>query len=145
MAAKDLKQAAISQLGHSEARENLVRRRKAMAEHPSSAGVAMRKIDKSWQFWLKNSTDEDLAVWLEPWADSFDLAPLSEVSFRLESDKDVPLGLRLDQAPGCVVVYVEVGTRIHVAIDGVAQESRSATIACPEWTTEEYAKLHSFD
>lgn len=92
-----------------------------------------------------NSTEVELTIWLEPWADRFHLKPQSEIVLLIETDEGIPAPPRFDISTEIVAVYAAVGTRIRVFVDGVAKESRSGVIACPGWDTDNYARLHGLN
>jgi len=82
---------------------------------------------------LSNATAAPLSVWLEPWVDQFILAPRSKLALHVT----MPNGHEerwpeIECTDAMLTVYGPGESLIHVEIDGVAQDSCSASIIAPD-------------
>ena len=84
------------------------------------------------RFVRKNCTDDELYIWLEPWAEEFFVAPQSviEISASGVSDADFEIAENSEQ----VTLYAPGGSTVCVSIDGavVNAEYVSSKIAAPD-------------
>jgi hypothetical protein len=82
---------------------------------------------------FSNATAAPLSIWLEPWVDEFELPPRSELALHVTvSQSQVPEWPDLEFSDRLVTVYGPRGSLMHVEIDGVGQDSCSATIPAPD-------------
>ena len=81
---------------------------------------------------LSNATAAPLSVWLEPWIDEFALPPRSELALHVTMPSgQAPMWPEIDSAEDLLTIYGPGGSLIRVEIDGVVQESCSATMMAP--------------
>lgn len=90
----------------------------------------MCELDDQWS--LSNPGRDALLVWLEPWAEEFVVPVRSTVAMRPASGST--LG-EVEWAPDHLIVWASAPT-VEVFIDGVLQDSGSATIPIPEGLTK---------
>lgn len=86
----------------------------------------MADLDNQWS--LSNPGRDALLVWLEPWADEFVVPARSTVSMRPASG--LTLG-EVEWTPDHLIVWASAPT-VEVFIDGLLQDSGSATIPIPD-------------
>lgn len=85
----------------------------------------------NWDWALSNLGPQPLLLWLEPWAEEFEVPFRSTIalSFAGES-KDYELG-DFDAASDNLVIWASAGQTVRVYIDGALQDSSSASLAVP--------------
>jgi hypothetical protein len=77
-----------------------------------------------------NCGPAELAVWLEPWAEEFLVAPRGEITLRVVGETvELP---EVEATSEGVTVYAAFGSRIVVLVDGTEQDSASASISVPD-------------
>ena len=81
--------------------------------------------------WLCNAGASSVFIWLEPWAEEFELSCRSELRIRIEG------GLQegspdIEPTETGFTVYAAGGTRLRLWIDGVEQRSSSSEIEAPD-------------
>ena len=82
---------------------------------------------------FSNAGEAPLSVWLEPWVDEFALRPRSAITlYATMPEGRTPESPDIDCTEGLLTVYCPASSMIRVEIDGVAQESCSATVAAPD-------------
>ncbi|QCB55356.1 hypothetical protein E5675_13560 [Sphingopyxis sp. PAMC25046] len=86
----------------------------------------MANLDNQWS--LSNPGRDELLLWLEPWAEEFVIPARSTVAMRPSGGR--PLG-EVEWTPDHLIVWASAPT-VEVFIDGLLQDSGSATIAVPE-------------
>ncbi|MBB6426706.1 hypothetical protein [Sphingopyxis sp. JAI128] len=92
--------------------------------------IAMANLGSQWS--LSNPGRDALLVWLEPWAEEFVVPARSTVAMRAASGRAVgEIEWTLDH----LIVWASAPT-VEVFIDGVLQDSGSATIPIPEGLTK---------
>ncbi len=97
---------------------------------PSEMLSAMRALDREWS--LSNPGPGELLVWLEPWAEEFEVSARSTITLSMASETEVfTLGAVEWTAEHLVFWAGERGT-VRVYIDGVQQDSASALVPVPE-------------
>jgi hypothetical protein len=105
---------------------------KALADVPlNSEKVTMSKPDSRWSF--TNLGNQAIAVWLEPWADKFLLAPGSTVQLRAPDGSEVG---DIEQTEDQITVWASAET-IEVFIDDEPQKSVSAIVPAPRSMTKD--------
>ena len=72
---------------------------------------------RSRTFTWSNQTSRDLLVWLEPWAEEFEVRPGSRIDL-VVSGKGAAGDIPVDVTPTHLAVYVPGQTRVRVLIDG---------------------------
>ncbi len=95
----------------------------------------MTHDDDGHQWSLCNPGPEALSVWLEPWADEFEIPAKSTIFLRGAGlSADSSLG-EIENTADHIVIWASAQT-VEVFVDGVRQESGSATIPIPEGLTK---------
>lgn len=86
--------------------------------------------DGSSALWLCNAGASSIFIWLEPWAEEFELSSRSELLIRIEGDpeEDSP---DIEQTEAGFAIYAVGGTRLRLLIDGAEQRSSSSKIEAP--------------
>jgi hypothetical protein len=80
---------------------------------------------------MSNPGREKLMVWLEPWADEFEVPARSTIVMRGPTEISHCGVGEAEWTPDNLVMWASAST-VEVLIDGVLQESASATIAVPD-------------
>ncbi len=84
--------------------------------------------------WLCNAGASPVFIWLEPWAEEFELPSRSELLIRIEGDaQHMRVAPDVEPTDTGFTIYANGGTRLCVAIDGVDQDSGSAEIEAPDF------------
>ncbi len=76
-----------------------------------------------------NASTDPVLLWLEPWAEEFELPAKSSVV--LQTPVGQPAGLleSIEQTPDHIVIWASA--TVEVCIDGAIQDSASASISAP--------------
>lgn len=90
--------------------------------------AVMTPADGQWG--LSNPGPETLLVWLEPWAEEFEVPVRSTVTMKAAGDRESEIG-EIEWGQDHLVVWAS-GRTVEVFIDGALQESGSASIPAPE-------------
>ena len=98
----------------------------------------MTDLDRRWS--LSNPGPEKLLVWLEPWADEFEVQARSTITMHAPTGGECEIG-EVEWTPDHLVVWANFGSKIEVAIDGVHQSSASATIPIPDGLTKKMLNI----
>ena len=96
----------------------------------------MTDADCHWS--LSNPGPDKLIVWLEPWAEEFDVPVRSTVKLK-SSGGARSLG-EVEWASEHLIIWASAQT-VEVFIDGVFQESGSAVIPIPDGLTKEMLNI----
>lgn len=94
--------------------------------------------DHRWN--LSNPGPEKLAVWLEPWAEEFEIPVRSAITMAWSGGSEESALGELEWTPDHLVVWANVST-IRVFIDGVLQDTSSASIPIPADLTKAMLKI----
>ncbi len=86
----------------------------------------MAKVD--WHWALTNVGPDKLLVWLEPWAEEFEVPARSTISLSFNSE-DGPA--EINSTPDRIVIWADAGQTTRVFIDDAFQESASASLPVP--------------
>ncbi|GLV24805.1 hypothetical protein TomTYG45_12440 [Sphingobium sp. TomTYG45] len=87
-------------------------------------------------YWgLSNPGPDMLHVWLEPWAEEIAVPARSAVILKSSAGSDDRTIGEFEWTSDCLVVWANVRT-LEAFIDGVRQETCSATIAVPDELTK---------
>ncbi|RYD55358.1 MAG: hypothetical protein EOP60_06295 [Sphingomonadales bacterium] len=98
----------------------------------------MTDDDSPWS--LSNPGPDSLLVWLEPWAEEFDVPARSAIALKsLRGSQACRLG-EVEGTPDHLIVWASAET-VQVYIDGVVQESSSALIPVPDGLTKQMMKV----
>jgi hypothetical protein len=84
--------------------------------------------DSGWHWAVSNAGPETLLVWLEPWAEEFEVPPRSTLALRFNSEAD---DTEIECTADHIVVWAGPGQTARVYIDHELQESASASIPVP--------------
>jgi hypothetical protein len=87
----------------------------------------MAKVD--WHWAVTNVGPDKLLVWLEPWAEEFEVPVRSTIALSFNS-ADAPAPM--DITPERIVVWLSGGQTARVFIDDVFQDSASASMPVPD-------------
>jgi len=94
----------------------------------------MTSDDRQWG--LSNPGPGTLLLWLEPWAEEFEIPARSTVILKaFGGAENSPLG-QVEWKPDHLVVWATAQT-VAVSIDGVLQDSNSAAIPIPDGLSKE--------
>lgn len=88
--------------------------------------------DHRWS--MSNPGPENLAIWLEPWAEEFDVRVRSTIAMEWADPEESALG-ELEWTPEHPVVWADVFP-LRVLIDDVLQDTSSAAIPIPAGLTK---------
>ena len=91
----------------------------------------MQKADSSWSH--LNAGPETLLVWLEPWAEEFDVPTGSTILIR--SSNGCALG-EVEHVEDHFTIWA-TANKVEVFMDGVLQDTASSQIALPDGLTKE--------
>jgi hypothetical protein len=89
--------------------------------------AVMTHADSQWG--LSNPGPDTLLVWLEPWAEEFEVPVRSTVAMKGAGGRESEVG-EIEFKPDHLVVWASAQT-VEVFIDGAFQESASASIPVP--------------
>ncbi|MCW6533617.1 hypothetical protein [Sphingomonas lycopersici] len=92
--------------------------------------------DTERQWGLSNPGPDTLRLWLEPWADEFNVPARSTVTLKGSGGSGEYLPGEVEWGPEYLIIWASAGT-VEVFIDGVLQESGSAIIPAPDGLTKE--------
>lgn len=99
----------------------------------------MADLNNHWS--LSNPGPDKLLVWLEPWAEEFEVPVRSTVTLTASTGSaDGPLG-EVDWKPDHLVVWASASGTIKVFVDGVLQRSSSAVISIPDGLTKQMLNI----
>lgn len=94
----------------------------------------MTRVDCEWGF--SNPGPGTIVLWLEPWADEFEIPARSTVTLHpFGGPEGCPLG-QLEWNADHLVLWASAST-VGVSIDGVLQNSGSASIPIPDGLNQE--------
>ena len=96
----------------------------------SEAPITMSVGGKFWA--MSNAQPSDLLVWLEPWAEEFCVASKSSILCEIDGSTTQTGFPEIELTEGHVVFWASFGNLVRVRIDGILQDSASATIVFPE-------------
>jgi hypothetical protein len=97
----------------------------------------MPNADRQWA--LSNPGPLALLLWLEPWAEEFDVPARSTVMLRSPGEADEPIG-EVEWTPDHLVIWAS-GPTVEVLIDGKRQAGGSASIPIPEGLTRKILNI----
>ncbi len=90
--------------------------------------AAMTHANSQWG--LSNPGPETLLVWLEPWAEEFEVPVRSTITMKAAGDGQGEVG-EIEWGPDHLVVWASAST-VEIFIDGSLLESASASIPVPQ-------------
>jgi hypothetical protein len=89
-------------------------------------------VDGDWQWGVSNVGQCKLLIWLEPWAEEFEVPHRSTLTLRIINssiDSEFP---EIQATEDNVVIWAGSGDLIEVSIDQILQDSYSARAPVPE-------------
>lgn len=89
--------------------------------------AVMTHTDSQWG--LSNPGPETLLVWLEPWAEEFEVPVRSTITMKAAGDCESEVG-EIEWGPDHLVIWASA-QMVEVFIDGALQKSGSASIPAP--------------
>ena len=96
----------------------------------------MTDLDHQWS--LSNPGPDNLLVWLEPWAEEFEVPVRSTVTLSASSSGSEERSVgEVEWTPDHLVVWASASDTVKVFVDGVLQESGSAVIPVPDDLTKQ--------
>ena len=91
---------------------------------------------------VSNAGPERLLVWLEPWAEEFEVPPRSNLTLRFDPGANEPA--EIESTGDRIVVWADAGQTARVYIDDELQQSGSASLPVPtglDCSTKEFLSL----
>jgi len=82
---------------------------------------------------LSNATSTNLSIWLEPWVDELSLPPRSELALHTLVAGGEPQWPEIEISENVLTVWGVGCSTLTVEIDGVAQDTVSASQASPDF------------
>ena len=96
----------------------------------------MTDLDHQWS--LSNPGPDNLLVWLEPWAEEFEVPVRSTVTLSASSSGSEERSVgEVEWTADHLVVWASASDTVKVFVDGVLQESGSAVIPAPDGLTKQ--------
>src|SRR3954468_14447684 len=83
----------------------------------------------AWHWGLSNVGPDKLLVWLEPWAEEFEVPGGSTIVLRVTEQESS--AVEIESRPDHIVVWASAGQTARVYIDDHIQESASASFPVP--------------
>ena len=106
---------------------------------PSEMNILMPERDRHWS--LSNPGPEKLLVWLEPWAEEFEIPVRSTVALRAPSVGETRGIGEVEWTADHLVVWSTAPGTVEVFIDGVLQDSGSAVAPVPNGLSKQMLNL----
>ena len=107
----------------------------ALAKLVSACDVC-RTADVAHSWSVSNPGPDTLLLWLEPWAEEFEIPARSTVALTSSEETVSCLASRVEWTVDHLVVWAGAG-RVAVSVDGVLQRTSSAAIPVPNGLTKE--------
>ena len=86
----------------------------------------------NWFWGVSNSGEADLIVWLEPWAEEFEVQNRSTLTVQVTCSDGTDPELDIEIADGRIIIWSGSGQLLQFCLDGVALRTASATIEFPK-------------
>jgi hypothetical protein len=99
----------------------------------------MAEVDHEWS--LSNPGPERLLVWLEPWAEEFEVPVRSTIALSDPNGSGRYAIGEVEWTPDHLVIWASTPGTIEVSVDGVPQQSGSAVIPSPDGLTKQMLKV----
>jgi hypothetical protein len=87
--------------------------------------------DADWQWGISNIGAGKLLIWLEPWAEEFDIESRSTATLRVSNPACNDRCLDVETTNNHIVVWASGGDTVEVHIDRIPQSSSSAVTPVP--------------
>ena len=89
-------------------------------------------ISENWFWGISNNGEADLVVWLEPWAEEFEVRSRSTLTVNVTCSDATEPELDIEQVDGRIVIWSGSGQLLQFFMDGVALRTASATLEFPK-------------
>ena len=89
-------------------------------------------IDTDWEWGVSNSGPGILLIWLEPWAEEFEVPLRSTLTMKIINDRPDSKPVVIEDSGDNIVVWANGGDKVEIFIDGIIQQSGSAVIEVPD-------------
>lgn len=106
---------------------------------PSEMLPTMTDVDRQWS--LSNPGPNSLLVWLEPWAEEFEVPVGSTLTLRSSGLAKDPILEETEWTSDHLVLWASAPGTVKVFIDEALQESASAVVDIPEGMTKTMLNL----
>jgi hypothetical protein len=106
---------------------------------PSEMLSTMTDLDRQWS--LSNPGPNNLLVWLEPWAEEFEVPVGSTITLRASGQANDPILEETEWTPDYLVLWASAPGTVKVFIDEALQESASAVVDIPEGMTKKMLNI----
>jgi len=93
------------------------------------------------QWGLSNLGPDKLFVWLEPWAEEFEVPARSTIVLSASGEAGEDVVDESEWTAGHLVLWVSTQGTVKVFVDGELQESASALVPLPEGMTKQILDL----
>jgi hypothetical protein len=100
--------------------------------------TSMSDVHSKWS--LSNPGPDNLLIWLEPWAEEFEIPPRSTVTFKSPNESDGHALGEVEWTQDYLIIWASA-PNVVVLIDDVMQDSCSATIPIPDGLTRELLNI----
>ena len=87
--------------------------------------------DSDWDWAVSSVGPRKLLVWLEPWAEEFEVPARSTIALSFSGILLNGHPAEIESTTDRVVIWASVGQTVRVSIDDAPQQSASASIAVP--------------
>ena len=87
--------------------------------------------DTDWLWSVSSIAPHKLLIWLEPWAEEFEVPAGSAIELRFAGGLPGDHPVEIESAADQVVIWASAGQTVIVSIDGAVQHSASASIPVP--------------
>jgi hypothetical protein len=95
----------------------------------------MTEFDRQWS--LSNPGPDNLFVWLEPWAEEFEVPARSNIALSTSSQPEQGVIEEVEWNDDHLVVWASAPGTFKVYVDDLLQESASALVPIPEGLTKQ--------
>lgn len=99
----------------------------------------MTDVDRQWS--LSNPGPHRLLVWLEPWAEEFEVPPRSTIALSASSEPEKSALEKVEWTEDHLVLWASAPGTVKVFVDGALQESASALFPLGEGMTKQMLSL----
>lgn len=95
----------------------------------------MTDVDRQWS--LSNPGPDKLLVWLEPWAEEFEVPAQSTLALSMPNGTEEGMLVDVEWTSDHLVVWASAPGTVKVYVDGALQDSGSALVSIPEGLTKQ--------
>jgi hypothetical protein len=97
--------------------------------------ASMADVDRQWS--LSNPGPDRLLVWLEPWAEEFEVPARSTIALSVSIEAQGSVLDEVEWTANYLVLWASAPGTVEVFVDGALQKSASALIPSPEGMTKQ--------